>query len=112
MDVPLVTLLVEDEWNSAADATAKFRIAANFARSSWDWIGLYKVNNHFRKLHAITFDLCRNNQLNWHSKYFTALCFDGAAVPQVGFKHHKDYVGYVWAKQEEADFHRQEHQVI
>lgn len=33
-------------------------------------------------------------------------------VLQVGFKHHKDYVGYVWAKQEEADFHRQEHQVI
>lgn len=31
---------------------------------------------------------------------------------QVGFKHHKDYVGYVWAKQEEADFHRQEYQVI
>lgn len=30
----------------------------------------------------------------------------------MGFKHHKDYVGYVWAKQEEADFHRQEHQVI
>lgn len=36
---------------------------------------------------------------------------DCTAVPQVGFKHHKDYVGYVWAKQEEADFHRQEHQV-
>lgn len=31
--------------------------------------------------------------------------------PQVGFKHHKDYVGYVWAKQEEADFQRQEHEV-
>lgn len=29
----------------------------------------------------------------------------------MGFKHHKDYVGYVWAKQEEADFLRQEHQV-
>uniref|UniRef100_H2TTA8 Phosphatidylinositol 4,5-bisphosphate 5-phosphatase A n=1 Tax=Takifugu rubripes TaxID=31033 RepID=H2TTA8_TAKRU len=71
VDIPLVTLLVEDEWNSIADATTKFRVAPNFARSSWDWIGLYKV----------------------------------------GFKHHKDYVGYVWAKQEEADFHRQEHQV-
>lgn len=34
-----------------------------------------------------------------------------SAVPQVGFKHHKDYVGYVWAKQEESDFLRQEHQV-
>lgn len=35
-----------------------------------------------------------------------------AAAPQVGFKHHKDYVGYVWAKQEEADYLRQETQVI
>ncbi|KAG8012006.1 Phosphatidylinositol 4 [Nibea albiflora] len=71
VDIPLVTIIVEDEWNSVADATAKFKMVPNFARSSWDWIGLYKV----------------------------------------GFKHHKDYVGYVWAKQEEADFHRQEHQV-
>lgn len=71
VDVPLVTLIVEDEWNSVADAITKFKVAPNFSRSSWDWIGLYKV----------------------------------------GFKHHKDYVGYVWAKQEEADFHRQEHQV-
>ncbi|XP_026177124.1 phosphatidylinositol 4,5-bisphosphate 5-phosphatase A isoform X2 [Mastacembelus armatus] len=71
VDVPLVTIIVEDEWNSIADATAKFTLAPNYSRSSWDWIGLYKV----------------------------------------GFKHHKDYVGYVWAKQEEADFHRQEHQV-
>ncbi|XP_056233038.1 phosphatidylinositol 4,5-bisphosphate 5-phosphatase A [Seriola aureovittata] len=71
VDIPLVTLIVEDEWNSIADAIAKFKMAPNYARSSWDWIGLYKV----------------------------------------GFKHHKDYVGYVWAKQEEADFHRQEHQV-
>ncbi|XP_061842263.1 inositol polyphosphate 5-phosphatase K isoform X1 [Nerophis lumbriciformis] len=72
VDVPLVTLQVEDEWNSIADAITKFKLAPNYARSSWDWIGLYKV----------------------------------------GFKHHKDYVGYVWAKQEEADFQRQEHQVM
>uniref|UniRef100_A0A3Q2ZA10 Phosphatidylinositol 4,5-bisphosphate 5-phosphatase A n=1 Tax=Hippocampus comes TaxID=109280 RepID=A0A3Q2ZA10_HIPCM len=71
LDVPLVTVLVEDEWNSIADAIAKFKLAPNYSRSSWDWIGLYKV----------------------------------------GFKHHKDYVGYVWAKQEEGDYHRQEHQV-
>lgn len=31
--------------------------------------------------------------------------------PQVGFKHHKDYVGYTWAKQEESDYLRQEHHV-
>lgn len=44
MDVPLVTIMVEDEWNSIADAVAKFKVMPNFARSSWDWIGLYKVN--------------------------------------------------------------------
>ncbi|KAM8886232.1 inositol polyphosphate 5-phosphatase K isoform 1-T3 [Spinachia spinachia] len=71
LDMPLVTIIVEDEWNSIDDAIAKFRLVPNFPRSSWDWIGLFKV----------------------------------------GFKHHKDYVGYVWAKQEEADFTRQEHQV-
>lgn len=43
MDVPLVTIIVEDEWNCIADATAVFKTAANFSRSSWDWIGLYKV---------------------------------------------------------------------
>uniref|UniRef100_A0A8C2GJ85 Phosphatidylinositol 4,5-bisphosphate 5-phosphatase A n=1 Tax=Cyprinus carpio TaxID=7962 RepID=A0A8C2GJ85_CYPCA len=72
VDMPLVTLFVEDEWTEISDAVAKFKVVPNFARSSWDWIGLYKV----------------------------------------GFKHHKDYVSYVWAKQEESDFLRQEHQVI
>ncbi|CAG5923352.1 unnamed protein product [Menidia menidia] len=71
VDIPLVTLIVADEWNSIDDAKAIFKLAPNYSRSSWDWIGLFKV----------------------------------------GFKHHKDYVGYVWAKQEEADFQRQEHEV-
>ncbi|XP_013872784.1 phosphatidylinositol 4,5-bisphosphate 5-phosphatase A isoform X2 [Austrofundulus limnaeus] len=71
VDVPLVTLVVEDEWNTVEDAKTVFKLSPNYSRSSWDWIGLYKV----------------------------------------GFKHHKDYVGYVWAKQEENDFYRQEHQV-
>jgi len=44
LDVPLVTITVEDEWNSVADAIAKFRLVPNYPRSSWDWIGLYKVN--------------------------------------------------------------------
>ncbi|XP_004072635.1 phosphatidylinositol 4,5-bisphosphate 5-phosphatase A [Oryzias latipes] len=71
LDIPLVTIIVEDEWNSVADAKVIFKMAPKYSRSSWDWIGLYKV----------------------------------------GFKHPKDYVGYVWAKQEEADFLRQEHEV-
>uniref|UniRef100_A0A3Q3FF00 Phosphatidylinositol 4,5-bisphosphate 5-phosphatase A n=1 Tax=Labrus bergylta TaxID=56723 RepID=A0A3Q3FF00_9LABR len=72
VDVPLVTIIVEDEWNSIPDAIVKFKLTPNFPRSSWDWIGLYKV----------------------------------------GFKHHKDYVGYVWAKQEENDFLRQEQEEL
>ncbi|XP_038151424.1 phosphatidylinositol 4,5-bisphosphate 5-phosphatase A [Cyprinodon tularosa] len=71
VDISLVTLIVEDEWNSVEDAKVIFKVVPNFSRSSWDWIGLYKV----------------------------------------GFKHHKDYVGYVWAKQDESDFLRQEHEV-
>ncbi|RVE68248.1 hypothetical protein OJAV_G00089180 [Oryzias javanicus] len=71
LDIPLVTIIVEDEWNSVAEAKVIFKMAPKYSRSSWDWIGLYKV----------------------------------------GFKHPKDYVGYVWAKQEEADFLRQEHEV-
>ncbi|XP_062874404.1 phosphatidylinositol 4,5-bisphosphate 5-phosphatase A [Trichomycterus rosablanca] len=72
VDVPLVTLIVEDEWTELADAVVKFKHAPNYPRSSWDWIGLYRV----------------------------------------GFKHHKDYVGYTWAKQEESDYLRQEHHVV
>ncbi|KAL2092122.1 hypothetical protein ACEWY4_011920 [Coilia grayii] len=71
VDIPLVTLIVEDEWREVADAVVRFKVVPNFGRSSWDWIGLYKV----------------------------------------GFKHHKDYVGYTWAKQEESDYLRKEHQV-
>lgn len=71
VDIPLVTLSVEDEWREVVEAVVKFKITPNFGRSSWDWIGLYKV----------------------------------------GFKHHKDYVGYTWAKQEESDYLRKEQTV-
>ncbi|CAM4730444.1 hypothetical protein PO909_022351 [Leuciscus waleckii] len=59
---PLVTLEVEKEWTKFSDATAKLTMAHGFQRSSWDWVGLYKV----------------------------------------GFKHHKDYAAYVWAKSEHS----------
>ncbi|XP_041083384.1 inositol polyphosphate 5-phosphatase K-like [Polyodon spathula] len=71
VDLPLVQFFVEDEWTKVSDAVVKFRMAASFPRSSWDWIGLYKV----------------------------------------GFRHHKDYVGYVWAKQEDSDSVKQQCQV-
>ncbi|XP_058268533.1 inositol polyphosphate 5-phosphatase K [Hemibagrus wyckioides] len=62
LDLPLVKLEVEKEWTKVSDATAKFTTASGFQRSSWDWVGLYKV----------------------------------------GFKHHKDYAAYVWAKSDHS----------
>ncbi|XP_051541546.1 inositol polyphosphate 5-phosphatase K-like [Myxocyprinus asiaticus] len=62
VNLPLVTLEVEKEWTKFSDATAKLTMATSFQRSSWDWVGLYKV----------------------------------------GFKHHKDYAVYVWAKSEHS----------
>uniref|UniRef100_A0A8C9R0A8 Phosphatidylinositol 4,5-bisphosphate 5-phosphatase A n=1 Tax=Scleropages formosus TaxID=113540 RepID=A0A8C9R0A8_SCLFO len=47
VDVPWVTLMVEDEWTSVSDATARFKVVPNFSRSSWDWIGLYKLSLSF-----------------------------------------------------------------
>ncbi|XP_053324521.1 phosphatidylinositol 4,5-bisphosphate 5-phosphatase A [Spea bombifrons] len=70
---PLVHLLVRDEWLHPEDACATYRCSPIYMKSSWDWIGLYKV----------------------------------------GFRHHKDYVSYVWAKSEEdIDGERHQHQVI
>lgn len=43
VDIPLVTLTVEDEWKSAEDAKVIFKLMPNYHRSGWDWIGLYKV---------------------------------------------------------------------
>ncbi|XP_072515061.1 inositol polyphosphate 5-phosphatase K [Salminus brasiliensis] len=62
VNLPLVQLEVEKEWTKVSDATARFTITSGFQRSSWDWVGLYKV----------------------------------------GFKHHKDYAAYVWAKSDHS----------
>lgn len=50
VDIPLVTLIVEDEWRDVTDAMAKFKVVHGYSRSSWDWIGLYKVLCLSRKL--------------------------------------------------------------
>nr|XP_005908583.1 PREDICTED: phosphatidylinositol 4,5-bisphosphate 5-phosphatase A isoform X2 [Bos mutus] len=42
-DVPLVRLEVADEWARPEQAVVRYRIETVFARSSWDWIGLYRV---------------------------------------------------------------------
>ncbi|XP_072342294.1 phosphatidylinositol 4,5-bisphosphate 5-phosphatase A [Scyliorhinus torazame] len=72
MQNPLIQLQVEDEWNKPSDAVVRYRVASSFAKSSWDWLGLYRV----------------------------------------GFRHHKDYVTYVWAKHDEADAMKQCYQVV
>ncbi|XP_072921870.1 inositol polyphosphate 5-phosphatase K isoform X3 [Hemitrygon akajei] len=72
LQAPLIQLQVEDEWNKASDAVVRYRMADSFPKSSWDWLGLYKV----------------------------------------GFKHHKDYITYVWAKHDEVDSDKQCYQII
>ncbi|VTJ74336.1 Hypothetical predicted protein [Marmota monax] len=42
-DLPLVRLEVADEWVRPEQAVVKYRMETVFARSSWDWIGLYRV---------------------------------------------------------------------
>ncbi|XP_072444089.1 phosphatidylinositol 4,5-bisphosphate 5-phosphatase A isoform X1 [Chiloscyllium punctatum] len=72
MQTPMIQLQVEDEWNKPSDAVVRYRMASSFAKSSWDWLGLYRV----------------------------------------GFKHHKDYVTYIWAKHDETDATKQCYQVM
>lgn len=42
-DTPLVRLEVADEWVRPEQAVVRYRMEMVFARSSWDWIGLYRV---------------------------------------------------------------------
>ncbi|XP_063769477.1 phosphatidylinositol 4,5-bisphosphate 5-phosphatase A isoform X2 [Pseudophryne corroboree] len=70
---PLVHIWVRDEWLHPVDACVTYQWSPIFMKSSWDWIGLYKV----------------------------------------GFRHHKDYVSYVWVKAEDdTDGGRHKHQVM
>ncbi|NXI68732.1 PI5PA phosphatase, partial [Anseranas semipalmata] len=62
-DKPPVEIYVADEWSRPEQAVVKYKMAAGFHRSSWDWIGLY----------------------------------------QVGFRHPKDYVSYVWARSDDGE---------
>lgn len=48
VNVPLVTLEVEKEWTKFSDAI-KLTVAHGFQRSSWDWVGLYKVGFKHQK---------------------------------------------------------------
>ncbi|XP_043106560.1 phosphatidylinositol 4,5-bisphosphate 5-phosphatase A isoform X3 [Puntigrus tetrazona] len=52
VNLPLVTLEVEKEWTKFSDATVKLSLAHGFQRSSWDWVGLYKVGCKHHKDYA------------------------------------------------------------
>ncbi|KFP19385.1 Phosphatidylinositol 4,5-bisphosphate 5-phosphatase A, partial [Egretta garzetta] len=42
-DKPPVEIYVADEWSRPEQAVVRYKMAAAFHRSSWDWIGLYRV---------------------------------------------------------------------
>ncbi|NXG44021.1 PI5PA phosphatase, partial [Psilopogon haemacephalus] len=42
-DKPPVEIFVADEWSRPEQAVVRYKVAAAFHRSSWDWIGLYRV---------------------------------------------------------------------
>ncbi|NXL67661.1 PI5PA phosphatase, partial [Chordeiles acutipennis] len=42
-DKPQVEIYVADEWSRPEQAIVRYKMAAGFHRSSWDWIGLYRV---------------------------------------------------------------------
>uniref|UniRef100_A0A8C0H2I0 SKICH domain-containing protein n=1 Tax=Chelonoidis abingdonii TaxID=106734 RepID=A0A8C0H2I0_CHEAB len=42
-DKPLVEIQVSDEWSRPEQAIVRYKMATIFHRSSWDWIGLYRV---------------------------------------------------------------------
>ncbi|XP_072271358.1 phosphatidylinositol 4,5-bisphosphate 5-phosphatase A isoform X2 [Pyxicephalus adspersus] len=70
---PLVHIWVPDEWLQPGDARVTYQWSPMYMKSSWDWIGLYRV----------------------------------------GFRHHKDYVSYVWVKtDDDGDGGRLQHQVM
>ncbi|XP_026653102.1 phosphatidylinositol 4,5-bisphosphate 5-phosphatase A isoform X2 [Zonotrichia albicollis] len=43
VDKPLVEIYVADEWSKPEQAVVRYKMAVGFHRSSWDWIGLYRV---------------------------------------------------------------------
>ncbi|XP_069471521.1 inositol polyphosphate 5-phosphatase K isoform X2 [Ambystoma mexicanum] len=44
VSTPLVTLRPEGEWNADSDGLISYSLTPEFPSSTWDWIGLYKVD--------------------------------------------------------------------
>lgn len=58
-------LEVADEWARPEQAVVRYRVETVFARSSWDWIGLYRVR------------LCRKEVTLEEGRGLQALCITG-----------------------------------
>ncbi|NXU94889.1 PI5PA phosphatase, partial [Xiphorhynchus elegans] len=43
VDKPPIEIYVADEWSRPEQAVVRYKMAVGFHRSSWDWIGLYRV---------------------------------------------------------------------
>lgn len=80
-------LQLNKEWCKVSDATVRFTVASDYQRSSWDWIAIYKV---------ILECFWTKTQIDAVRQCFMPL----VASAQVGFRHHKDYQAYIWAKGE------------
>lgn len=61
-DMPLVRLEVAEEWVRPEQAVVRYRVETVFARSSWDWIGLYRVS---RARWSVTWGRKGLEESNW-----------------------------------------------
>ncbi|KAL2298674.1 hypothetical protein Nmel_015680 [Mimus melanotis] len=117
VDKPLVEIYVADEWSRPEQAVVRYKMAVGFHRSSWDWIGLYRVGawgllglegvgstaQHCGVLselpptseHGEGIELCP--PFPWHHDVVLL------QEAQVGFRHPKDYVSYVWARSDDGE---------
>ncbi|XP_006869325.1 PREDICTED: phosphatidylinositol 4,5-bisphosphate 5-phosphatase A isoform X2 [Chrysochloris asiatica] len=86
-DMPLVRLEVADEWVRPEQAVVRYRMETVFARSSWDWIGLYRVGFHHCKDY-VAYVWAKHEDVDGHTYQVT---FSEDSLP----KGHGDFIlGY------------------
>ena len=49
-ELALVHVSPEDAWSADCNATLSYTVQEDFLSSTWDWIGLYKVNVYIRSV--------------------------------------------------------------
>lgn len=96
-ETPLVRLQAEGDWSADIDAMVVYSPLQPFPSSTWDWIGLYKVDN-----------TCFT--AGWFSVLVESLHF--CVNFQVGFSSVSDYITYTWVKDDEVAFNEEVIQVV